>query len=210
MPGEFLARTGGDEFVAVKSQIFARGEAAKFGERLREIVLRPVEWEHQSLAVGCSIGIALFPEHGLTGDVLCARADQAMYRAKTQGQGKICTYEPSMDEACRNRATLAIDLKRALARDELELHYQVQNDARTGHIVGFEALIRWNHPVKGRVAPDAFIPIAEETGLIVDIGDWCCAPPAPRPRAGTARSRLRSTSPRCSSITMCRGAWRRS
>ncbi|TWA92558.1 putative bifunctional diguanylate cyclase/phosphodiesterase [Bradyrhizobium stylosanthis] len=170
--GEFLARIGGDEFVAVKNEIFARGEAVKFAERLRKIVLQPVERDHQSLAVGCSIGIALYPEHGDSGELLMSRADLAMYRAKNLGQGKICTYEQSMDESSRARAKLAIDLKRALANGELELHYQVQNDVRTGDIVGFEALIRWNHPQKGRVPPDAFIPIAEETGLIIEIGDW--------------------------------------
>ncbi|MGJ4949427.1 putative bifunctional diguanylate cyclase/phosphodiesterase [Bradyrhizobium sp. HKCCYLS20291] len=171
-PGEFLARIGGDEFVAVKSEIFARAEAAKFAERVRALVLSPVEWEQRSLSVGCSIGIALYPEHGLTSDELLARADLAMYRAKSLGQGKICTYEPSMDEASRRRAELAIDLKRALVRNEFELHYQVQNDTQSGEIIGFEALLRWNHPVKGRVPPNDFIPMAEQTGLIVDIGDW--------------------------------------
>ncbi|WP_316186625.1 MULTISPECIES: putative bifunctional diguanylate cyclase/phosphodiesterase [unclassified Bradyrhizobium] len=171
-PGEFLARIGGDEFVAVKSEIFACTEAAKFAERMRALVLAPVEWEERSLSVGCSIGIALHPDHGLTSDELLTRADLAMYRAKSLGQGKICTYEPSMDEASRRRAELAIDLKRALVRNEFELHYQVQNDTQSGGIVGFEALLRWNHPVKGRVPPNDFIPMAEQTGLIVDIGDW--------------------------------------
>ncbi|WP_456776970.1 putative bifunctional diguanylate cyclase/phosphodiesterase [Bradyrhizobium sp. USDA 4369] len=170
--GEFLARIGGDEFVAVKSEIFARTEAAKFADRIRSLVLAPVDWEERSLSVGCSIGIALHPEHGLTSDELLTRADLAMYRAKRLGQGKICTYEPSMDEASRRRAELAIDLKRALVRNEFELHYQVQNDTQSGEIIGFEALLRWNHPVKGRVPPNDFIPMAEQTGLIVDIGDW--------------------------------------
>ncbi|UFZ02432.1 EAL domain-containing protein [Bradyrhizobium ontarionense] len=171
-PGEFLARIGGDEFVAVKSRIFARAEVAKFAERMRALVLSPVDWEERSLSVGCSIGIALYPDHGLTADELCTRADLAMYRAKSLGQGKICTYETSMDETSRRRAELAIDLKRALVRNEFELHYQVQNDTQSGGIIGFEALLRWNHPVKGRVPPNDFIPLAEQTGVIVDIGDW--------------------------------------
>ena len=171
-PGELVARTGGDEFVAIKSEIFARGEAVKFAERIRNVVLQVVSWQHQTLSVGCSIGIALFPEHGSTGDLLSSRADLTMYRAKSLGQGKICIYEQSMDEESRSRAELAMDLKKAITQDELELHYQLQNDTRTGEIIGLEALIRWNHPQRGRVRPDQFIPIAEETGLILEIGDW--------------------------------------
>lgn len=144
--GEYLARIGGDEFVAIKTDVFARAEAVKFADRLRDLVLAPIPWEHRNLSVSCSIGIALFPEHGTSGEVLCARADLAMYRAKSMGQGKICSYEASMDEVSRTRAELAIDLKRALAADEFELYYQPQNDVMTGNIVGFEALLRWNHP----------------------------------------------------------------
>ncbi|MGJ5175412.1 putative bifunctional diguanylate cyclase/phosphodiesterase [Bradyrhizobium oligotrophicum] len=171
-PDEFLARIGGNEIVAVKSRIFARTEVTAFAERMRALVLSPVEWEERSFSVGCSIGIALYPDHGLTADELCTRADLAMDRAKRLGQDRICSYETSMDETSRRRAELAIDLKHALARDEFELHYQVQNDTQSGDIIGFEALLRWNHPVKGRVPPNDFIPLAEQTGVIVDIGDW--------------------------------------
>jgi diguanylate cyclase (GGDEF)-like protein len=171
-PHEFIARIGGDEFVAVKSDVFARSEALKFANRLRDIILEPVEWGNHKLSVGCSIGIALFPDHSAQIENLLTRADLAMYRAKGLGRGKICTYEVTMDEASRSRASLAIDLKRAVTEGQFELHYQAQNDTQTRGIVGFEALLRWNHPDRGRVSPADFIPIAEETGLIVEIGDW--------------------------------------
>ncbi|MGP8123879.1 MAG: putative bifunctional diguanylate cyclase/phosphodiesterase [Xanthobacteraceae bacterium] len=185
-PQELIARIGGDEFVAVKQDVFARGDAVKFARRLRELILEPVEWQNQKLSVGCSIGIAMFPEHGDDAELIASRADLAMYRAKGLGRGKICTYEPDMDEASRSRAALAIDLKRAVADNQFELHYQAQNDTRTGEIVGFEALLRWNHPERGRVSPAEFIPIAEETGQIIEIGDWvmrtACAAAAKWPR----------------------------
>jgi diguanylate cyclase (GGDEF)-like protein len=169
---EFIARAGGDEFIAVKSDVFARNEAMKFSQRIRDLILQPVIWNDLEMSVGCSIGIALYPEHGDTGDLLSSRADLAMYRAKDMGQSKICTYDLSMDEASRSRAEMAIDLRRAIAANEFELYYQVQNDTFTRAIVGFEALLRWNHPTKGRVSPVEFIPLAEETGLIIEIGDW--------------------------------------
>lgn len=172
LPGEFVARIGGDEFIAIKTDVFARNEAVKFANRVRDLVLQPIDWDDHGLTVGCGIGVALFPEHGSTADLLCTRANLAMHRAKSLGMNKICSYDPSMDETSRSRAELAIDLRHALAGGELELYYQVQNDTHTGDIVGFEALLRWNHPTRGRVSPDQFIPIAEETGLIIEIGEW--------------------------------------
>lgn len=171
-PEEIIARIGGDEFVAIKQDVFARGDAIKFARKLRDLIVEPIDWQNQRLSVGCSIGVATFPEHGDNGELIASRADLAMYRAKNLGRGKICVYEPDMDEASRSRAALAIDLKRAVAENQFELHYQAQNDTRTGEIVGFEALLRWNHPDKGRISPTEFIPIAEETGLIIEVGDW--------------------------------------
>ena len=171
-PDEFLARIGGDEFVAIKTQVFARGEAMKFAQQLRDSILEAVEWQGLKLSVGCSVGIALYPEDGTTGDLLNSRADLAMYRAKSLGQSAICTYQAAMDEASRLRAATAMDLRRAIDENQFELHYQAQNDTQTRSIVGFEALLRWNHPEKGRISPADFIPIAEETGFIVEIGDW--------------------------------------
>ena len=169
---EFLARIGGDEFVAIKSDIFARGEAMSFAQQMCDLILEPVKWQNLKLSVGCSIGIALFPDDGVTGDLLLARADLAMYRAKGLGRGQICTYVAAMDEVSRSRAATAMDLRRAIDEQQFDLHYQVQNDTQSGTIVGFEALLRWNHPEKGRISPADFIPIAEETGMIINIGDW--------------------------------------
>lgn len=188
-PQEIIARIGGDEFVAIKYDVFARGDAVKFARKLRDRIVEPVEWQSQSLSVGCSIGIASFPEDGNSGELIAQRADLAMYRAKKLGRGQICGYEPGMDEASRSRAALAIDMKRGVAEGQFELHYQAQNDTRSGEIVGFEALLRWNHPEKGRVSPADFIPIAEETGLIIEIGDWvlrtACAAAAKWPKPYT-------------------------
>lgn len=171
-PSEFFARVGGDEFVAVKQDIFMRNEAPRFAARLRAAILEPVIWEGQALSVGCSIGIAMFPEDGTTAEVLTSRADLAMYRAKSLGRDKICAYEATMDEQSRSRAALAMDMRRAIGCGEFELYYQAQNDTQTRDIIGFEALLRWKHPERGFISPADFIPIAEETGLIVELGDW--------------------------------------
>ena len=169
---EFVARVGGDEFVAIKSDVTTRGEALGFANRIRELIFQGVAWQQQMLSVGCSVGVAVFPDDGANGSVLLARADLAMYRAKQLGRDQVCVYEPGMEEVNKSRAALAIDMKTALDKHEFELWYQPQNDVITREIVGFEALIRWNHPERGQIQPSDFISIAEESGLLADIGDW--------------------------------------
>ncbi len=168
----FVARVGGDEFVAVCDSIYSRSEAREFAESIYQLINEPVEHDGRILNVGASLGICLYPKDGLTEDELTGRADLAMYRAKQSASDKICFYEESMDETSRKKSALALELRYAVERNELELHYQPQFDVSTRELVGFEALVRWNHPEQGLVMPGDFITIAEETGLIIPIGEW--------------------------------------
>lgn len=168
----FVARVGGDEFVAVCDAIYSRDDATRFAEKIFEEVSEPVHHQGRILTVGASIGISLYPNDGLSPDDLTSRADLAMYRAKQSATDKICFYEASMDESSREKSALALELRHAVERGELELYYQPQIDVSKREIVGFEALIRWNHPTRGMVMPGDFIAIAEETGLILPVGEW--------------------------------------
>ena len=170
-PGEVFARTGGDEFVALKAPC-ARVEAERFARRLHDAIVVPIDWAGSSLGVGASLGIALHPRDGEDAGALLTRVDLALYRAKKEAGGEIVFYDRRMDEASRDRSALAMALRQALARDEFELHYQPQTALADGHVLAYEALIRWRHPERGLIAPDAFIPVAESTGLIRDIGAW--------------------------------------
>ena len=115
--------------------------------------------------------MAVFPSDATTADALLNNADLAMYRAKTEGAQGPCYYDAELDEAIRDRRELAADLRQAIQRDELEVYYQVQTKTTTGEVTGYEALLRWTHPARGAVPPSVFIPIAEENGVILALGE---------------------------------------
>ena len=170
-PHEIVARLGGDEFVAL-TQLVDRGQLTTFAERLDAELKAPVWVEHFEARLGASIGVAVFPSDARTAETLLNNADLAMYRAKAEGSIGPRYYDPKLDEAIRNRRELASDLRQAIHKDELEVHYQVQTKAATGEVTGYEALLRWTHPRHGSIPPAMFIPIAEENGLILALGEW--------------------------------------
>lgn len=170
--GQFVARVGGDEFVVVMDGYFVRTNARNLAQRLLEEVARPIEWNGHTLSVGSSVGISTYPGQANNVDDLLSQADIAMYRAKATATNSICFYDPSMDEAVRQRNALAIEMREGLKRGEFELFYQQQNDTATREVVGFEVLLRWKHPVRGYISPVEFIPIAEKTGFIIELGEW--------------------------------------
>jgi diguanylate cyclase (GGDEF)-like protein len=170
-PGEFVARVGGDEFAAVKRYTSLDG-LHDFTARLEKAVCETIKFDGFEGDTGGSIGVALFPQDGSDAATLVSNADLAMYRAKADKDRTICFYEKQMDDAARARKALTAELRRATENGEFELHYQVQNLVRTGEISGYEVLLRWQHPQRGMVSPAEFIPIAEECGAIVEIGEW--------------------------------------
>ena len=170
--GEFVARMGGDEFAAVK-RFGDISELAGFITRLDQACAAPIHLDGLELAVGASIGVSIYPQDGDSAERLVGNADLAMYRAKASIGQNVCYYEAQMDELARKRRDLELELRQAAELDQLELHFQVQQSVSDrGAVTGYEVLLRWNHPARGRVPPEEFIPLAEESGAILDIGAW--------------------------------------
>ncbi len=167
-----VARLGGDEFAIIMTQMQAPTDAAALARRVRESIIRPYQIDGHQIVTDISIGISVAPEDGLEPDVLLKNADMALYGAKDDGRGTYRFFEPEMDTRMRARRDLEMDLRQALARGEFELYYQPLVSLETNAVTAVEALLRWNHPARGMVSPAEFIPVAEEMGLIVPLGEW--------------------------------------
>lgn len=173
LPGiDAIARAGGDEFhVLIERDASAPG-VDLLGQRLIDALSLPFQLDGASVYVGACVGIALYPNDGNEAETLHSSAAAALHQAKSKGQGTLRFFSPEMSVRARERLALEADLRGALKRGELSLRYQPQIDLRNGALIGLEALLRWTHPVRGNVPPNAFIPLAEECGLIVELGDW--------------------------------------
>ncbi|MCC2976633.1 EAL domain-containing protein [Sphingomonas sp. PL-96] len=170
---DIIARLGGDEFAILQLATDENDAAFALATRIKEIIAaRPFMLEGQAIHLGASVGIALAPDDGHDPAELMRNADLALYAAKASGRGTFRRYDISLDEQMRERRSIETGLRLALAEGQLELHYQPLADAKTGNITSAEALVRWNHPERGLVSPTDFIGIAEETGLIVPLGEW--------------------------------------
>jgi diguanylate cyclase (GGDEF)-like protein/PAS domain S-box-containing protein len=170
-PGDTVCRQGGDEFIILLPNTDAEG-AAHVAKKLLEIIAQPFSFNGQRIVLTTSIGIAAYPQDGHNFEQLTQSADAALYRAKHEGRNNFQFFARQMHEQANDVLQLENELRNAIEHQEFLLHYQPQYDTKTSKIIGLEALIRWQHPQKGLVSPALFIPIAEESGLITEIGDW--------------------------------------
>jgi diguanylate cyclase (GGDEF)-like protein len=169
---DFVARFGGDEFVMLQNPVRSADGTVALARRIVDELSRAYDIDGHRVVIGASIGIAIAPQDGSQADILLKNADMALYRAKSEGRGLWRFFEPDMDVQAQARRSLELDLRHAVANDGFELHYQPLVNLKTGRISTCEALLRWSHPERGMISPGEFIPIAEEMGLIVEIGNW--------------------------------------
>ncbi len=171
-PGVTVARLGGDEFAVLAESCPQPGQAAAFAQRILDALKEPVGIDGDELFINASVGISLFPSDALSADQLLRNADAALFKAKSSGRNGYALYTEELTAHAQQRVEIAFELRRALEQQELRVYYQPVHDLKTGLLIGVEALVRWQHPLRGLVSPAEFIPIAERTGLIVDIDAW--------------------------------------
>jgi diguanylate cyclase (GGDEF)-like protein/PAS domain S-box-containing protein len=170
--GDTVARLGGDEFAVVQTGLTDMSGATRLAERVVEAMAAPFDIQGHQVMIGASVGVSAAPSDGDDADELLKKADMALYRAKADGRGAFHFFERAMDEQLQARRALELDLRRALAAGEFQLYYQPLYNLGDDRVTGCEALLRWNHPERGMVSPADFIPLAEEIGLIVQLGEW--------------------------------------
>lgn len=175
VPGVTLARLGGDEFAVLVENCSQPGQAAVLAQRILDTLKEPLRLDGHALFINASIGISLFPGDALSAGQLLRNADSALFKAKSAGRDGYALYTEELTAHAQQRVEIASELRRALAQQELRVHYQPVHDLTSSRLIGVEALVRWEHPVRGLISPAEFIPVAERTGLIAQIDGWVLA-----------------------------------